>query len=49
MLLEYHENLKEILGETFLAVVQQNLAKAVQGLTRIVNISSISIIIQNRI
>lgn len=49
MLLEHHETLKEILGETLLAVLQKALAKAVQGLTRILNISSISIIIQNRI
>lgn len=46
MLLEHHETLKEIWGEDLLNVVQQALAKAVQGLTRIVNISSISIIIR---
>lgn len=49
MLLEHHETLKEIWGEDSLDVVQQALAKAVQGLTRIVNFSSISITIQNRI
>lgn len=44
MLLEHHETLKEIWGEDLLNVVQQALAKAVQGLTRYVIISSILII-----